>query len=232
LPIHRVVTLLILTAMCAFSSSITWTINATLDDGASVTGFFVFDPDLGPQSFDNFDVNISAATLGTLSEPFDSGLPTSVFFPFDFNPVNSSGSGPTPGNDDAFEFVSNAHFVPMGGGLAEPLVFQFVPLSPLTDTSSTIITNSNIDVNDGHSLECFDCSPYVCFAGATSSLCTGSANTTPEPGELSLVSFGIAVLCGTSVVRRRRDWFCRTHGSISGSPINKSLFIFRKERRT
>ena len=44
--------LFILTAVSALAGPITWTVNATLDDGATVTGFFVFDPDLfGPHQF-------------------------------------------------------------------------------------------------------------------------------------------------------------------------------------
>jgi hypothetical protein len=129
-----------------------------------------------------------------------------VFFPFDFTPVNSTAAGPFGSADGSFEFASNTQFAnPITGLPAESLIFSFVPVSPLTDASSTIINNSNINVNDPFSDECFNCTPYVCFAGATSSVCV--ASTVPEPSAFSLVALGICVLCGTSAVRKWRDRF-------------------------
>jgi hypothetical protein len=134
----------------ATASPITWTIDATLDDGATVTGSFVYDPDLAsPETLTTFNIAISAPTISTLLEPDDGGLPTSIFPAFDFTPSNSTAAGPfTAGN---FSFQSGA--LTYG---SEALVLQFVPLSPLTDLSSTTITNSDIAVNNGHSAECFD----------------------------------------------------------------------------
>jgi len=192
-------------ATLAQANSINWTINAALDDGATVTGSFVFDPDLGTdQSITDFNINISAPLPGTLREPGDGGLPTSVFFPFDFTPANSSAGGPVTGNDGAFEFSSNAFFTnPLTGLPPEHLVFQFVPVSPLTDTSSTTIDNGNIALNDGHSVECFNCDPYVCFTGATSSLCVPSTPT-PEPPSYALILSAIGVAIGAVVLGRAR----------------------------
>jgi hypothetical protein len=98
MAISRAAMLFILTAASALSVPITWTINATLSDGATVTGSFVFDPDLGEQIITNFNINISAATPGTLIEPGEGGLPTSVFFPFDFTPANSVAYGAIGGS--------------------------------------------------------------------------------------------------------------------------------------
>jgi hypothetical protein len=69
----------------AQATPITWTLDLALDDGATVTGSFTFDPDLGSnQGITNFKIVVSSATPGILREPFDEGLPTSVFFPFNF----------------------------------------------------------------------------------------------------------------------------------------------------
>jgi hypothetical protein len=180
----------------ALAAPITWTINATLDDGATVTGSFVFNPDLGPfEIITNFNINISAATISTLTEPFDSGLPTSIFPAYDFTPANSTAEGPFANSQ--FNFTSNAFTY---GG--ENLVLSFVPASPLTDASSTTITNSNIAVNNVYSEECFDCDPYVCFAGATGGICPSASVGTPEPGELPLVAFALGCVL---IVRRQRD---------------------------
>jgi len=84
------------TAVSVLANPITWTINVTLDDDATVTGFFVFDPDIAArQLLTNYSINISAATPGTLRGVSNNNLPTSVFFPFDFTPADSgAGGGP------------------------------------------------------------------------------------------------------------------------------------------
>ena len=213
--------LLLLACTAAFAAPITWTINATLDDGATVTGSFVFNPDLGgSQTLTNFNIQISAATPGTLSEPFDNGLPTSVFFAFDFTPANSLAISPS-GTGGSFNFASNASFAnPLPGLPSESLVLQFALLAPLTDASSTIITNSDINLNDGHSNECFDCEPYVCFAGASSALCAGSSvSTTPEPQAAPLLALGICCLICAVTVGRRRARLRRTHPSATGNNL-------------
>jgi hypothetical protein len=153
---------LVVAGSAALAAPITWTINATLDDGATVTGSFVFDPDLVSNLIPNYNINISAATPGTLSGLYDYGLPTSVFFPFDYTPANSTAFA----GNQYFAFYSDANFADPLATQPENLRFEFVPVSPLTDASSTLITNSNINVNSNSSDECFDCNPYVCFAGA------------------------------------------------------------------
>lgn len=196
---------LLCTAVPACATSINWTINATLSDGATVTGSFVFDPDLGSQTITNFDISVSAATPGTLIEPGDDGLPTSVFFPFEFIPSNSEGAGPVSFRDGAFQFRSIATFInPKPGFPAEDFDLDFVPLSPLTDLSSTTITNSTIAVNDANSVECFNCNPYVCYAGATSALCVGNATGSPEPRGWALSGLGMLAFCGWAWMARRR----------------------------
>ena len=57
----------------ALASPITWTVNVALDDRGTETGFFVIDPYLGPETIVNFNINISAAAPGILSELFDDG---------------------------------------------------------------------------------------------------------------------------------------------------------------
>ena len=192
----RILLLFCALPLAAGAASITWTINATLSDGATVTGSFVFDPDLGSQTLTNFDIVVSAATPGTLIEPGDDGLPTSVFFPFGFTPTDSSGSGPLAANHGAFDFLSNTMFPnPLPGGVSEKLVLGFVPLSPLTDASGATITNSSIDINDPFSVECFNCRPYVCYQGATSALCVGASGS-PEPRAWALAGIGLLVVLG------------------------------------
>jgi hypothetical protein len=165
----------------ALANSITWIINATLSDGATVTGYFVFDPDLGSnQSITNFNIKVSAATPGTLSQSGDDGLPTSVFFPFNFTPANSVAAGPRPTDGGSFGFISNTSFTnPIAGSPSENLVLDFVPVSPLTDTSSTTINNSNINVTSGWSGECFDCDPYVTFGTSVPLTTTTKIDVTP-----------------------------------------------------
>ena len=197
------VTVCLLMVASAQAAPITWTLNIALDDGATATGFFIFDPDLGSdQKITNFSINISAPAPGILKGPFNQGLPTSVFFPFDFTPANSSGIGPFSSQEGAFEFHSNTMFPnPIAGLPPETLVLQFVPFLPLSDTSSTIINNSNIDLNSGHSNECFNCLPYSCFVGATSDICVPRA-TVPQPPSHALFLIGLVTLI--AVVMRRR----------------------------
>jgi hypothetical protein len=208
--IARTAMLFLLTAASALTVPINWTLDATLSDGATVTGYFVFDPDLGlNQIITNFSVSIGTAAPGILLEPFDHHLPARIFFPFHFTPANSSAAGPFVRSDGAFEFASNASFAnPIKGLPPETLSVQFVPVAPLSDTSRSTINNSNIKVNDPHSGECFNCTPYVCFSGATSYLCTGNALTqTPEPGAVPLVVFGICVFsCALLAGRRQTGW--------------------------
>jgi hypothetical protein len=190
-------------ATMAQAFPITWTINATLDDGATANGFFVSDPDIGFQQITNFDISISAAPLGTLIPPADLGLPTSVFFPFNFTPLNSNGSGPLPFADGAFLFLSRATFPnPFQVGPPEALSFRFVPVSPLSDASSTTIDNSNIKVNSPFSTECFNCAPSVCFAGATSDLCIGRA-AIREPSSYALALASLVLFVSVVMLRSR-----------------------------
>jgi hypothetical protein len=220
--IFRVAILFVLIAASAVSASITWTLDATLADGATVTGSFVFDPNLGPnQTTTNFNINISAATPGTLSEPGVT-LPTSVFFPFDFTPANSTARGPLLGQDGSFEFFSDTQFPnPRSGFPSANLRFDFVPALPISNGSTTIINNSNISVNDPYSSECFNCAPYVCFAGATSPVCLASTFTpSPEPREFLLVAFGICAFCCASIIGRRRDRLERTHFSVDDAKVS------------
>jgi hypothetical protein len=124
-----------------------------------------------------------------------------------FSPTNSSGFGPVSRNDGAFEFSSETLFAnPIPGYQSENLVLQFVPASPLIDTSNTNINHSNINLNDGHSGECFDCSPYVCFVGATNSDCVSGTVPPaglPEPDAISLLGAGLAAL---GLLRLRRPF--------------------------
>jgi hypothetical protein len=202
LVIVRAAVLLAFSGASAFSAPITWTLDATLDDGATVTGTFVYNPDAGFQDITNFNIQVSAATIPTLTEPLDEGLPTSIFPAFDFTPSNSDAAGPFSDHEGSFSFLSD-DFTYDGG---DSLVLQFVPLSPLTDLSPTTITNADINVNAGNSTECYDCNPYVCFAGATSSLCAPSTvqTTTPEPAGSAFGAVGVCALYGVLMVARRR----------------------------
>jgi hypothetical protein len=183
----------------ALAGAITWDINATLSDGATVTGYFVFNPDGGSgQLITNFNIEIGAATTSFLVEPGETTVPTSIFPAYDFTPSNSSAEGDNPNTDGSYAFISNTFSY---GN--ESLVLSFVPVSPLTDANSTTIDNSGINVNDPYSAECFDCDPYVCFAGATSTLCASASSAVPEPGGLPLVACSIGSLIWALTVMGR-----------------------------
>ena len=131
MAICRVGMLLVLCVSAALADPITWTLNATLDDSATVNGSFVFDPDIGFQTITSFNINISAATPGTLSEPGDRGLPTSTFFPFDFTPTNSTAQSPSLSTGVfTFYFASVATYpIPGFCQIDCWLTLGFVPLS-------------------------------------------------------------------------------------------------------
>ena len=221
----RAIGLLVLSASSAFSTAITWNVNMLLDDGATVTGSFVFDPDLPPPANPTgFNISISAATPGILTEPLDDGLPTSTFFPFDFTPANSVAFGEEHFQNEDFQdtslflFESDVAF-PDPLNFPSPLIFGFDLPSPLTDSTNTTLTNANVDVNFNRSFgECFDCVPRTCFAGASSSatggLCADSAAQTPEPGSLGLVAFGGCTLI--FLVQRRGFRKLKPGSSVNG----------------
>ena len=215
------------------ATGITWTLNATLSDGAAVTGYFAFDPAKGPnQNITNFNINVSAATPGILSEPGDRNLPTSVFFPFDFTPANSSAGGPRPTNGGSFVFASNATFAnPISGLPAESLFLSFVPVSPLSSTSSTIINNNTINVSNPYSNECFNCDPYVTFAEPTavsfspSGVAFGNQNvgTTSASQAVNLSNTGTVALAITSIATSAN--FAETNTCGSGLATGGSCAI-------
>src|SRR5580704_12597209 len=67
-------------ALQCSAAAITWTINGTFADGGTLTGTFVFDPDLGPsQAITVFNFTVSGGN-------------TAVFFPYNFTPSNSYGN--------------------------------------------------------------------------------------------------------------------------------------------
>jgi hypothetical protein len=199
--ITRALLLLAATAAYAFCGSMTFSVSMTLDDGAVVTGSFVFNPDSsGTEPIAVYDISIGMPTPGILTEPGDDGLPSSVFFPFDFTPDNSVGTFYSGG---AFDFISDALFPDPLYPYHTQLEFGFVPVSPLTDSSGTLITNSSVNVNDGESRECFSCDTYVCFAGAaTGGLCGGLIQAVPEPSVGLPLSFICA--CGFLLLFRMR----------------------------
>ena len=152
----RAIGLLVLSASSAFSTAITWNVNMLLDDGATVTGSFVFDPDLPPPANPTgFNISISAATPGILTEPLDDGLPTSTFFPFDFTPANSVAFGEEHFQNEDFQdtslflFESDVAFPdPLDQAIDNPrrsplMGFGFdLETSPLTDSTNTTLTNA------------------------------------------------------------------------------------------
>jgi hypothetical protein len=186
-----------------------FTIDATLTDGATVTGFFMYNPDKGFQDLTRYRIKVSAAGPGHLSSQ-NGHLPNSIFFPFVFTPSNSIGDGPISSHTNAFSFSSDATFVdPLYPTLNENLFLSFIPNPVLTDTSSLAITNSNMKINKW-SGECFDCSPWVNFTRPPAPAVVGAARSgggllsaVPEPRTWLTMSLGLAALGGA--LRRRRQ---------------------------
>jgi len=212
--LSRAIILGMLAAASALAGPITWDVDFALDDGATVTGSFVLNPDAGLQDITTFNIDISAATIPNLIEPGEGGVPTSVFPTYDFTPSNSTADGPYSSAGGAIDFFSDS--VTYG---SEHLVFQFVPLLPLTDTSDTNLTNSDVNVNSGYSVECYNCDPYVCFVGATDSICSNgspSSSPLPEPGGFAVSGLLVCALAAGITIARRRERLGRPSPCIPG----------------
>jgi len=148
---------------------ITWTINGTFNDGGTVSGTFIFDPDLGAeQTISTFNVAVSGGN-------------TTVFFPYDFTPANSLALGPITGPGQ-FVFESDSTYI---GG--RQYILQFVPASPLSDAGGVV----NINVASGYSANCFDCAPFRVFVRGTITP-AGTPLPTPAPPSLLLMLAGLA----------------------------------------
>lgn len=171
----------LLFATGAFSFPITWTIqNGIFDDGGVANGFFLFDSDTTcggtcVVAFPNWDI---VAVGGN----------TTVFFPFEFTPANSTGVfSPSLSGKEGFVFTSNATFRSNN----QPLQLRIIPVSPLTDVGGTI----SIDFANIFQGECFNCDPFRRFAD-------GSVTTIPEPRSIFLFIIGFTGGIGVSGLGR------------------------------
>jgi hypothetical protein len=153
-------------ALCS-AHPILWTINGTFSDGGTVTGTFVYDPDVGVnRPINTFNVAVS-------------GGDTAVFFPYDFTPANSRGEGSEPPTGVIIFSSDNTY---LGG---ETYDLSFVPASPLTDAGGVI----NLNVSSPESGNCFDCDPFRTFISGTITAATPPA--TPAPPSLLLILVGL-----------------------------------------
>jgi uncharacterized protein (TIGR03437 family) len=135
----------------ASASAVTWTLNVTFADGGAASGVFTFDSKT--KVFTNWDV-------------WATGGDTSVFFPFEFTPANSSlFFSSTDPSGLTLDFASNALFTAPSGGLSENLYVATTLASPLSSGASTINT-----VSGPYSGECFNCYPYRPVIGGTVSM--------------------------------------------------------------
>src|ERR1035438_7140925 len=126
------------------AAAITWTINGTFTDGGTVTGTFVFDPDLGPiQTITVFNFTVSGGN-------------TAVFFPYNFTPSNSHGTSFASAYPSLFEFSTNSAYTS-----GEPYTLNIIPVSQLTNAGGSI------NLNTAASNNCFGCNPYRLFASGT-----------------------------------------------------------------
>jgi hypothetical protein len=184
------VSLLGAASICS-ARAITWTLNGTFNDGGAVSGTFVFDPDLG-----------ASQTISTFNFVVSGGN-TSLFFPFNFTPVNSFGAGPVIAAAGSFQFDSNATYT--GSGYTnQNYVLQFVPVSPLSDAGGVV----NINLSSSFSNNCFDCNPFRVFVTGT---VTGpvSPPATPAPPTLLLVFIGLGCAVAYAARDRLRQAFQR-----------------------
>jgi hypothetical protein len=132
--------LVICTACLTTAAPVTWTLrNVVFSDKGVATGSFVHDADTG--SITNWNISTTGGN-------------TAVFFPFNFTPANSTAAFYTA--TGGFNFFSTALFPAEGD---ENLLFQLVPVSPLTDAGGAV----NINVQSQNSDECFDCYPSRSF---------------------------------------------------------------------
>jgi uncharacterized repeat protein (TIGR01451 family) len=180
------------------AGAVGWTLNATFGDGGTATGVFTFDSDTGV--FSNWNVSTSGGN-------------TSVFFPFDFTPANSSLSFNATPNGSQLTFVSNASFPVSYSPPNENLVLAITSASPLSDAGGTVnITPGSTTV---FSYECFDCSPSRVIAGGAvighpapdlTLTITDSGNSTFTPGQggamytIAVSNVGSAATSGTVTV--------------------------------
>jgi uncharacterized protein (TIGR03437 family) len=168
------------TVKAAMSASpLTWTLNATFDDGGTAVGVFTFDSDT--RSFSNWDVSTTGGN-------------TSVFFPFDFTPENSSLGFNNPLDDPSqreIVFASSASFPDPLAPNPESLVLVITPASSLSDAGGTV------DISPGVTLvfsgECFDCNPARLITSGTVYAAQGNqASQTITFGPLSNQVLGTA----------------------------------------
>ena len=126
------------------AAAITWTINGIFTDGGTVTGTFVFDPDLGPiQPITVFNFTVSGGN-------------TAVFMPYNFTPSNSYGASFASAYPSLFEFSTNSAYTS-----GEPYSLNIVPVSQLTNAGGSI------NLNTAASDNCFNCNPSRLFASGT-----------------------------------------------------------------
>jgi hypothetical protein len=161
--------------------AITWTLNGTFADGGTVSGTFVYDPDLGStQNINTFNIAVSGGNTG-------------VFFPFDFTPANSAASVSVNGTQ--FFFGSLATYT---GG--EIYVVQFTTVSPLSDAGGVV----NIDLASPDSANCFNCVPFRLFTSGTITVPV-TLPSTPAPSTLILVLVGLGCAIPYAARHRRRQ---------------------------
>jgi hypothetical protein len=163
--------LMIVSASIMSALPLTWTLNATFADGGTAVGLFTFNSDT--DTFSNW--NVSAT-----------GGDTSVFFPFDFTPADSSlfFNGDDP-SGLTISFASDALFPDPIAGQPESLVLAATLASMLSDAGGTISITPGV-ISGSFSAECFDCDPYRLIT-------TGNVTTTPEPNSFALMAVGICV---------------------------------------
>jgi len=156
---------------------ITWTLNATFDDGGTASGGFTYDADTG--TFSNWNVSTAGGN-------------TSVFFPFTFTTSNSTlGFNQNDKSGRQFVFSSNATFPDSLAPNPESLDLGITPVSPMSDAGGTL------EISPGATLvfsgECFDCGPARNITVGTLSASQGSeVSQTITFLPLSNVTLGVA----------------------------------------
>ena len=159
-------------------SPVLWTMDASFRDGGTATGFFVFDADQPVQVLEpitDWDINTS-------------GGDTSTFFPFDFNPADSTAfldllNGEVTFRSDA-TFPNN---LPPPDNIDEHLFLSFAPITHLTDSGGAV----PIWFGD----ECFNCDPAREISAGS---LTGSP--VPEPR----LAYAVALLAVLLLIQQRR----------------------------
>jgi hypothetical protein len=132
----------------------------------------------------SFDLNADTNTVSNWNISVTAG----VLSAFTYTPSNSTAGSyfQVAGYEKELLFMMN--------GTTRQL--RLTPLTTLTNAGGTVPINLNTFGNGSGSVECYNCAPYREVVSGT--LMTG----TPEPGALSLLGFGVAVV--GLVARKRR----------------------------